>query len=104
MGNKNRKRQNNIDLGDTADDYYYESEFTRQSSDNRERDKSRNKDKTFAVFNNRHDNETSKGRKSLDAQTNLEFDPYFTIVEDLKKKLEASRTATEDAFIFYIKY
>ena len=104
MGNKSKKRQDNIDLGDTADNHRHENESTRQSNDNRGRDRGRDKDWTSAVPNNRHDDETSEGRESPDAQTDLEFDPYLTIVEDLKMKLEASQTATEAALVFYTKH
>jgi len=101
---KSKKRQDRIDLGDTADDYRHNTDSTRQSSGNRGRDRGWNENWTSAISNNRHDDETSEDQESSDAQTNLEFDPYLARVKDLKMKLEASRTAAEDVLVFYTQH
>ena len=104
MGNKSKKRKNHFDLGETADDYRHGSDFTRQSNDYGERDRGRNRDLTFAIYNDGQDDEISKGQESPDVQTNLEIDLYLAVIEDLKMKLDASQTATETALVFYNKH
>ncbi|RDL35986.1 Uncharacterized protein BP5553_06598 [Venustampulla echinocandica] len=104
MGKKSKKHQDRIDPWDTADDYRHETESTRQSNGNRGRDRGWNEDWTSAIPNNRHDDVTSEGREPSVAQTDFEFDPYLVLVEDLKMKMEASRTVAEDVLVFYTQH
>lgn len=76
----------------------------RRSDSNRERDRGRTEGKTSAIPKNGDDDEISEGQESPDMQTDLGLDPYLDLVKDLKMKLEASWTVTEDALIFYTNH
>jgi hypothetical protein len=98
MGNKSKRRQYRFDPGDSADEYHHDAESTRK------RDRGWKEAWASAIPNNTHDDEANEDQEPSVAQSDSEFDPYFACIEDLKIKLEASRTVAEDVLIFYTQH
>jgi chromosome segregation ATPase len=95
MESKRQKRQDYIDPGDKW-------KSIKQNNDNTGQD--RNEDWTPTIPKSGADDEISQGREASDTQTEVELDHYLDLVKDLKMKLEAYRTVTENALVFYTSH